>query len=108
MRSCPITSDGLYAMQVINLCDGSCLGFPESLELSYTCGGSCGCNTCTVTALIVPCDTGLPAWLPFGRHNAWRIPWEQVECIGEDAILVRLPPDALAGCCQRPERRHKR
>ena len=100
----PINTDDLFRMQVINLCDGSALGFPEALELR--CG--CGCGGCTVTALVIPCDTGIPAWLPFGRHSVWCIPWERVECIGEDAILVRLPPDALAGCCRhdRRSRRH--
>ena len=89
-----MTSDELCSMQIINLCGGTCLGTPESLEIR------CGCDSCVITALIVPCETGLASWLPFGKHTVWRIPWERVECIGEDAILVRLPADVLAGCCQ--------
>ena len=94
-----MTSDELCPMEIINLCGGTCLGTPESLELR------CGCDGCVITALIVPCETGVSAWLPFGKHTVWRIPWERVECIGEDAILVRLPPDALAGCCQTGRKR---
>ena len=51
----------------------------------------CGCDGCVITALIVPCETGVSACLPFGKHTVRQIPWERVECIGEDAILVRLP-----------------
>lgn len=47
-----MTSDELCSMEIINLCGGTCLGTPESLELR------CGCDGCVITALIVPCETG--------------------------------------------------
>ena len=67
-----MTSDELCSMEIINLCGGTCLGTPESLELR------CGCDGCVITALIVPCETGVSAWLPFGKHTVWRIPWERM------------------------------
>ncbi len=64
--------------EIINLCDGSRLGFATDFEISV-------CDA-KITALIVPCGT----WFSFGRNESIIIPWENIECIGEDTILVKL------------------
>lgn len=82
-----ITTTELECMEVINLCDGGRLGYPSAVELD----ADAGC----ITALLVPRDTGL---FPFGKSECYRIPWCRVECLGEDAILVKLAAAELATC----------
>lgn len=94
------TSEQLLNMEIINLCDGTRLGCAEGLEFDID---PCGC-TPTLTALLVPCASGISALFSFGRRECWRIPWKQVECIGRDAILVRLTDSDLTSCRFRPER----
>ncbi len=81
-----ITTEELQKMEVINLCDGGRLGYPTGVELCVEDG--------RVTALVIPCAKGLAL---FGKREAYRIPWCRVECIGEDAILVKLSAADLAG-----------
>ncbi len=82
-----ITTADLFCMEVINLCDGGKLGYPNSLELCADDG--------KVTALIIPRDCGI---FSFGRSEHYRIPWCRVECLGEDAILVKLTAAELTSC----------
>ena len=69
----------LREKEVINVCDGSRLGCPCDFEFNV-CDGA-------ITALIVPRPGG---FLGFGRQNDMVIPWKNIECIGTDAILVRM------------------
>lgn len=74
----------LRCREVINLCDGCRMGYVGDVEIDILCG--------RVVALIVPGRArffGL-----FGREDDYIIPWECIEKIGEDIILVRfdLPP----------------
>jgi YlmC/YmxH family sporulation protein len=64
---------------VINLCDGSRLGCPSDFEINV-CDGR-------ITAIIIE---GQGGFLGFGQSTDIIIPWCKIECIGEDAILVRL------------------
>jgi YlmC/YmxH family sporulation protein len=82
-----ITTTDLCAMEVINLCDGGRLGYPSALELCAEDG--------KITALIIPRDCG---FLGFGKSERYRIPWCRIECIGEDAILVKLTAAELTNC----------
>lgn len=82
-----ISTTDLFCMEVINLCDGARLGTPCALEIDADCG--------SVTALIIPIERG---FLSFGRNDAYRIPWCRIECIGEDAILVKLTAAELSTC----------
>ena len=82
-----ITTADLFCMEVINLCDGGRLGYPSSLELCAEDG--------KVTAIIIPKECGL---LGFGKSEHYRIPWCRIECIGEDAILVKLTAAELTSC----------
>ncbi len=82
-----ITTTELEHMEVINLCDGCRLGYPTALEIDPDAG--------CVTALLIPRDGGLFSF----RHNeCYRIPWCRIECLGADAILVKLTAAELSTC----------
>lgn len=68
--------------EVINACDGRRLGYVADIEFDV-CDGR-------ITAIVVPVKNG---FLGFGCENIV-IPWEKINKIGEDVILV----DA-EGCC---------
>ncbi len=92
MPTCTYTA--LREKEVINLCDGRRLGFVCDLEL---CDGR-------ITAIVVP---GEGALFGFGRCARIVIPWERIETIGSDAILVRV--DA-GECCPsgEGEKKHRK
>ncbi len=74
--------------EVINTCDGRRLGFVTDVEIDL-CSGR-------LTAIMVP---GEPASL-FGKTPDIRIPWDKIERIGNDTILVcvsELPPCSCDG-----------
>ncbi len=68
--------------EVINLCDGSKLGCPSDFEIN-ACDGK-------ITAIVIE---GQGGFLGFGQGEDLIVPWNKIECIGEDAILVRLMPN---------------
>jgi len=71
----------LRRKEVINICDGCRLGFVGDVELKIPEG--------QVTALVVygPCRFfGL-----FGRGEEYYIPWECIQRIGDDIILIDKP-----------------
>ncbi|MBE6539041.1 MAG: YlmC/YmxH family sporulation protein [Ruminococcaceae bacterium] len=74
----------LSEKNVINLCDGKDLGYVCDLQLDTDDGRIC--------AIIVPKDQCV---FSFGKCDNIIIPWDKVECIGEDAILVRI---SLSDC----------
>ena len=76
----------LREKDVISLCDGARLGCPSDFEFD-------GCDG-RITALIVPRPCGF-LWL--SHANDLVIPWHKIECIGEDAILVRLSYEECRG-----------
>ena len=82
-----ITTADLFCMEVINLCDGGKLGYPCALELCVEDG--------RITALLIPRENG---FLGLGKTERYRIPWCRIECIGEDAVLVKLTAAELANC----------
>ena len=77
-------TEKLSEKYVLNLCDGSDLGYVTDVQFCTETG--------QITAFIVTLDTGL---FSFGRCEKAVIPWDKIECIGEDAILVRLTPNEL-------------
>ena len=85
----------LREKEVINLCDGTRLGCPSDFEFCATDG--------KITAIVIE---GQGGFLGFGRCNATIIPWNKIECVGEDAILVRLSPNEY--CCPDDNRKKKR
>ena len=66
----------LSEKDVINLCDGKLMGRISDLEMDGDCG--------RLTAVyVMPCGGFWNA----GREEV-RIPWENIRCVGEDAVLV--------------------
>ncbi len=76
---------------VINLCDGTNLGYICDVRIDVECGKVC--------SFILPVEQGI---FSFGKGETISIPWEKIECIGEDAILVRLEKINL--CCNNEHR----
>ena len=81
------TTLALQNMEVINLCDGAKLGYPCDFEINVADG--------CIVAIYVPKET---KWLNLCKPEEYRIPWCHIECFGEETILVKLPPEKLAGC----------
>ena len=78
-----ISTEELRRREVINLCGGERLGYPCELEIDLDDG--------RVLALLVSSGGGLL----FGHGEEYVIPWERIECFGEDTILVRIPKNEL-------------
>ena len=76
------TTVSLQKKEIINLCDGSRLGFATDVEFDPKCA--------RLLSLLVPCGTG--GFLGLGKTEYLVIPWEKIECFGEDTVLVRLLP----------------
>lgn len=68
----------LKCKEVINICDGSRLGFVCDCEIDICCG--------RIVSIIVPG----PCWFfgLFGRGEDYIIPWDDIKRIGDDIILV--------------------
>ena len=79
---CRVTE--LRDREVINICDGRRLGFVCDVEIDI-CSGK-------VIALIVPEDRGC---FSLAKTRDIRIPWDKIDRIGEDIILVSLPPSEI-------------
>ena len=69
----------LREKDVINMCDGVNLGCPCDFEFDVYNG--------EITALIISRSSG---FFRLNRSYDIKIPWKNIERIGEDAILVRL------------------
>ncbi len=74
-----ITSLQLRQKDVINLCDGTRLGCVSEIELD-TCSGQ-------ICSLILSSGSGM---LNLFKDSRIVLPWSRIECIGEDAILVKI------------------
>ena len=81
---------------VINLCDGKDLGYVCDIKFSTEDGKIC--------ALVVPKCCGL---FSLGKCEMLIIPWENVECIGEDTVLVRINENECRKHCGDREKRKK-
>lgn len=88
------TTDALSCKIVIRLCDGKRLGYICNYEID-TCDGK-------ITAIFVPSEGSRKI---FSRTPEFRIPWCKISKIGEDAILVDIPPSVGECSCQNPTRR---
>lgn len=91
-----ISTDDLRQKEIINLCDGAKLGYACDFEFDAVDGHIC--------ALIVPRGAG---FLGFSRECDLVIPWCKIECIGEDAILVKLPKEDFLSCECKDGRKRK-
>lgn len=89
-----ISTADLRKKEIINLCDGSRLGYSSDFEFD-----KCSAQ---ITGLILEKDGGI---LSFSSSERAVIPWCRVECIGEDTILVNYTSDELRSfCCKRKRR----
>ena len=64
--------------EVVNICDGRRLGFVSDIEIDVECG--------KVIAIIMPSDGKL---FSLSKCDPVRVLWGDIECIGDDVILVR-------------------
>ncbi len=85
----------LSGKDVINLCTGEKLGRICDIEISM--------QDSTVVSVVVP---GQGSMLGFGKATEIVIPWCKIECIGEDAVLVKLSAEEFS-CCSVPKRKQK-
>ena len=69
----------LRQKEIINVCNGSKMGCASDFEFNMSDG--------KITAIIVTKPSG---FLGLGRGIDVFIPWDKIECFGEDTILVRL------------------
>ena len=91
-----ISTAALRELAVINLCGGEILGYPCDFELDLDCGK-------IISLIIQQCD-GVRI---FGKKEERIIPWNKIECIGEDAILVKIEGEKCFSCSGESKRRKK-
>ena len=65
--------------EVVNLSDGKRLGYVQDVEADF--------NTGKITAIIVPGNNKI---FSVGGKNDLVIPWERINKIGDDIILVEI------------------
>ena len=65
--------------EVINILDGSRLGFVQDVNASLETG--------VITSIVVP---GNNKFFNVFSSNDIVIPWQNIKCIGDDVILVEL------------------
>ena len=74
----PLRYSELIKKEVINTCDGCRLGYVCDLEIDSMCG--------RINALFIPQRRKL-----FSKPALLTVKWDQIERIGADMILVKLP-----------------
>ena len=88
-----ITTYDLKKMAIINLCSGACLGYASDLEFDR-CDGR-------IISLIICGEKGI---LGNRQRSEIVIPWCNIECFGEDVILVKLTPEECIPRCDKRKR----
>lgn len=79
MDICILTLDELKNKEVINICDGHRLGFVIDGQLDVISG--------KIISVIVPGECN---FLGISKGDDIIIPWECIERIGDDIILVKI------------------
>ena len=93
MHSC--TND-LRNKEVVNVCTGARLGYIIDVNFDVSNGRIC--------SIVVPGECC--GMLGMSRKDDVIIPWDNIEKIGDDLILVRL--DSVGDCCQSRPKEKKR
>ena len=75
------TVNELKKLEVINLCNGKRMGYICDVEMDLNLGA--------ITAIFVPRKCTLTELFKRDLKKNYRIPWCQIERIGDDTILVR-------------------
>ena len=86
----------LREKEVVNICDGAKLGCPDEFEMNMEDG--------RIIAIVVGNDNGL---FGFGKKEETVIPWDKIQCIGEDTIIVKLIPEDLRNCVRECRKKRK-
>ena len=86
----------LRQLEIINLCDGTRLGYASDFEFD--------CEDAKILALIIVGNCGL---FGLGKEDDLIIPWHMIECIGDVTILVKLSQQDLS-CCVCPHKKNRR
>ena len=86
----------LRHLEIINLCDGGRLGYASDFEFDK--------ESERVLALVIHGSSG---FLGMGKADDLIIPWNAIECIGEDTILVKLTQTEMS-CCACPPKGGKK
>lgn len=91
-------TDEFRSLEVINICGGERLGFPCELEIDLDC------------AKVISFTVSVPGkcFTLFGDRDEYVIPWCKIDCIGEDAILVKLSDAEISGCSRGRHGRKRR
>ena len=95
MNRCSIAD--MRDKEVINVCDGRRLGYVIDVEFDLCDGHIC--------AIVVPGECNM---LGFSKTDDIVIPWDKIERIGEDTILVRINVVPQNDCCCPEERKKKK
>ena len=90
-----LSTADLRDREVINLCGGEKLGYPCDFEIDI--------DSACIISMTVPKQDSLSL---FSKKEEYIIPWCKIECIGEDAILVKIQQSDLC-CCEETKRRKK-
>jgi len=86
----------LREKDVINLCNASRLGYINEVEFD-SCSGQ-------ITALVLCRNTGLFGW---GKEDSLLLPWSRIECIVEDAVLVKISDEEYTCLASEKSKRKK-
>ncbi len=73
------TTSILRRKEIVNVCDGRRMGCASDFEFD-PCSGK-------IISIIVPGDAGV---FGIGKRTEIVIPWNKIQCFGEDTILVRI------------------
>ena len=92
-----INVSNLFALEVINICNGERLGYPTDFEVDL--------DERKILSVLVSSCRGISL---FDKREEYTIPWCKIECIGEDAILVKLSQNDISCCSCGSEKRKKR
>ena len=88
------STDDIRKKEIINLCDGTRLGCATDFEINV--------YDAKILALIISSS----GWFGFGKGENIIIPWEKIECIGEDTILVKIENlENKGACCDKKKRK---
>ena len=88
-----ISTADLRKKEIINLCDGARLGYACDFEFD-----KCSAQ---IVGLLLEKNCG---FLGLGGGEMYLVPWCDIECIGEDTILVNFDPKSVSSCNSKKKR----
>lgn len=82
-----ISTQKLRKLEIINLCDGSRLGYADNFEFDS--------DDARILALVITGSNGI---FGIGKCDDLVIPWCSIVTFGEDTILVKLNKNEISAC----------